>query len=88
LAGLLIAAFLVAIAVIPARADCDVPENGVAEDAVPIDFAGVRKSLAENGIAIGGYYAAESFGNPKGGFKQGVTYDGVVELHLNADLKN
>jgi len=72
--------------VAPARADCDVPESGVAEDAVPVDFAGVRKSLAESGVAIGGYYAAETFGNPTGGFKQGATYDGVLELHLNADL--
>jgi len=72
--------------VAPARADCDVPESGVTEDAVPVDFAGVRKSLAESGVAIGGYYAAETFGNPTGGFKQGATYDGVLELHLNADL--
>jgi len=86
LAGPLTAAFLAAVAVSPARADCDVPQAGVAEEAVPIDFSGIRKSLAENGLAIGGYYAAETFGNPTGGFKQGATYDGVLELHLNADL--
>ena len=82
--ALLVTLFLTTIAVTPARADCDVPESGVAEDAVPVDVAGVRKSLAENGIAIGGYYAAETFGT--GGFKQGATYDGMLELHLNADL--
>ena len=65
-----------------ARADCDVSESGVAEDAIPM-----RKALAENGIAIGGYYAAETFGNPTGGFKQGATYDGVLEVHVNADLE-
>jgi hypothetical protein len=67
LAGPLTAAFLAEVAVSPARADCDVPETGVAEEAVPIDFSGIRKSLAENGLAIGGYYAAETFGNPTGG---------------------
>ena len=82
--ALLVVAFMAVVA--PARADCDVPESGVTEDAVPVDFAGVRKSLAESGVAIGGYYAAETFGNPTGGFKQGATYDGVLELHLNADL--
>jgi porin len=87
LAGPLTAAFLAAVVVSPARADCDVPEAGVAEEAVPIGFSGIRKSLAENGLAIGGYYAAETFGNPTGGFKQGATYDGVLELHLNADMQ-
>ena len=87
LSGLLVTLFLAVIAPTPVRADCDVPESGVTEDAVPADFAGVRKSVAESGVAIGGYYAAETFGNPPGGFKQGATYDGVLELHLNADLK-
>jgi porin len=85
-AGLLMAALLGVIVPPAAHADCDVPGTGVAEGAVPIDFSGIRKSLAENGLAIGGYYAAETFGNPTGGFKQGATYDGVLELHLNADL--
>ena len=87
LAGPLTAAFLAAVVVSPARADCDVHETGVAEVAVPMDFSGIRKSQAENGLAIGGYYAAETFGNPTGGFKQGATYDGVLELHLNADMR-
>ena len=56
--ALLVVAFMAVVA--PARADCDVPESGVTEDAVPVDFAGVRKSLAESGVAIGGYYAAET----------------------------
>jgi porin len=86
-AGLLMAALLGVIVPAAAHADCDVPETGVAEEAVPIDFSGIRKSLAENGLAIGGYYAAETFGNPTGGFKQGAAYDGVLELHLNADMR-
>ena len=72
-----------------AHAACDVSEAGIPEDAaLHIDVAGMRKSLAESGIGIGGFYAAETFGNPSGGFKQGATYDGVLELHLDGDLKN
>src|SRR6202158_808851 len=71
-----------------ARADCDVTESGIPKDAVAaIDFSGTRKSLAERGIRFGGYYNAETFGNPSGSIKQGVTYDGVLELHLNGDMK-
>ncbi len=71
-----------------AHADCPVPDTGIPEDAaIHIDVAGMRKALAESGIGIGGFYAAETFGNPSGGFKQGATYDGVLELHLDADLK-
>ena len=70
------------------RADCPVPDTGIPEDAaLHIDVAGMRKTLAESGIGIGGFYAAETFGNPSGGFKQGATYDGVLELHLDGDLK-
>ncbi len=85
--GLLVTLFIAMVVVTPAHADCDVPEDGVAEDVVPVDVAGIRQSLAENGVALGGYCAAETFANPTGGFKQGATYDGVLELHLNADLK-
>jgi porin len=71
-----------------ARADCDVTNTGIPDNAVaPIDVAGMRKSLAESGIGFGGYYNAETFGNPSGGIKQGVTYDGVLELHVNGDMK-
>ena len=71
-----------------AHADCPVPDTGIPEDAaLHIDVAGMRKALAESGIGIGGFYAAETFGNPSGGFKQGATYDGVLELHLDGDLK-
>jgi porin len=71
-----------------AHAGCPVPESGIPEDAaLHIDVAGMRKALAESGIGIGGFYAAETFGNPSGGFKQGATDDGVLELHLDGDLK-
>jgi porin len=65
-----------------AHAACD---NWTIEDAA---FAGnARKALAEKGIDIGGFYAAETLSNPTGGFKQGTTYDGILELHLNSDFE-
>jgi porin len=72
-----------------ARADCEVPDtpNGTPEDAAfKLDVGGTRAALARAGIGIGGTYYGESFGN-WGGFDQGVEYDGVLELHLNADMK-
>ena len=35
---------------------------------------------------MSGTYYGELFGN-WGGFKQGVTYDGVLDLHLDADMQ-
>jgi porin len=71
-----------------ARAGCDVEDTGIPENSVAaIDVAGVRKALAQSGIGFGGFYAAETFGNPSGGIKQGETYDGVLELHLDGDMQ-
>ena len=43
-----------------AHADCPVPDTGIPEDAaLHIDVAGMRKALAESGIGISGFYAAE-----------------------------
>jgi hypothetical protein len=56
-----------------AHADCGVPESGIPENAaINVDVAGIRKSVAESGFALGGFYAAETFGNPSGGIKQGA----------------
>jgi carbohydrate-selective porin OprB len=71
-----------------ARADCDVTDTAIPENAVAaIDVAGMRKSLAQSGIGFGGFYNAETFGNPSGGIKQGVTYDSVLGLHVNGDMQ-
>ena len=35
---------------------------------------------------VSGTYYGESFGN-WGGFKQGVTYDGVLDMNLDADMQ-
>src|SRR4029450_14107844 len=44
------------------------------------------RAAAKNGVMLSGIYYGESFGN-WGGFKQGVTYDGVLDMHLDADMK-
>ena len=48
--------------------------------------AALRQALAKVGHRLSGTYYGESFGN-WGGFKQGVTYDGVLDMHLDADMK-
>jgi porin len=52
-----------------------------------IDPGGVRHALANVGFALDGFYVGETFGNPSGGTKQGATYDGVLEFHLNGDMQ-
>jgi porin len=80
----------IALATVPsaAKADCDVNErDGIPDDVIaPIDIAGMRKSLAQAGIGIGGLYLGETFAN-SGGTHQGGKYDGVLWLYLNGDLK-
>jgi porin len=71
-----------------ARADCDIMDTGIPENAVvAIDAAGIREALAKSGLGLGGFYVGETFGNPSGGIKQGATYDGVLELHLDGDIQ-
>jgi porin len=76
------------------KADCDVPADGVPEESLLSSLGpgwagldGVRPALAKSGVAMGGAYYAEMFGNPLGGFKQGTDYDGVLELNMDADMR-
>ncbi len=70
-----------------AKADCEVTEYGTNDpDAVAFGPDPVRKALAKVGVGIGGAYYGEALGN-WGGFKQGVDYDGLLELDLNADMR-
>jgi porin len=70
-----------------AKADCDVNErSGIPDDVIaPIDIAGIRESLAQAGIGIGGMYLGETFAN-SGGSRQGGKYECVLWLYLNSDL--
>jgi porin len=85
-AGLLLAV-VIALSANTAKADCNVTDTGIPDGvAFKLDVAGARQALANSGIQLSGYYYGESFGN-WGGFKQGVTYDGVLDMHLDANLK-
>jgi porin len=69
-----------------ARADCDVTASGIPDEvAFKLDPGGLRQGLAKGGVMVTGTYYGESFGN-WGGFNQGVTYDGLLDLHLDADM--
>ena len=51
------------------------------------DFGGFRADLATNlGIAITPVYIGEVMGNPTGGIKQGITYDGLFNVPLDIDV--
>jgi porin len=75
-----------------ARADCDVPDNGVPEDTLPsslgsawASLGGLRPAFAKGGVAIGGNYFGEAFVN-SGGIPQGGKYDGVLELYMDIEM--
>jgi porin len=65
---------------------CGVSHRGIPEDGIAFDPGGVRQALANHGIQVGSSYVGEAFVN-SGGFNQGGKYDGVLEVHLNADLE-
>jgi porin len=51
------------------------------------DPGGVRAALAKRGIIFSVNYIGEVLGNPSGGFQQGATYDGRLEVAVQADLE-
>ena len=61
--------------------DSGIPSGVIA----PIDVDHLRKSLADAGFTVGGFYLGETFGNT-GGIHQGETYDGVLWTYLLGDL--
>ena len=63
------------------RSDSGIPSGVIA----PIDVGHLRKSLADAGFAVGGFYLGETFANT-GGIHQGATYDGVLWAYLIGDL--
>jgi porin len=50
-------------------------------------LGGLRPALAPNGIAITGTYIGEVLGNPSGGIEQSTHYDGLLDVHLDADME-
>jgi porin len=85
-----------------ARAECvftePVTAHGV-RDGVPEDSAlsnlwpkmatlgGIRPLLARGGIMVSGTYIGEVLGNPSGGVKQSTHYDGLLDVHLDANME-
>jgi porin len=61
--------------------DSGIPSGVIA----PVDVGHLRKSLADAGFTVGGFYLGETFGNT-GGLGQGETYDGVLWAYLLGDL--
>ncbi len=51
------------------------------------NFWGERSRLADEGFTLRPIYSAETFGNPIGGARQGVIYDGLLDLELDLDFK-
>jgi porin len=85
----------VAVAALPAiaRAECEVPDGGVPEEALLsslgpnwASLGGVRPMLARSGIAVGATYVGEVLGNPSGGLKQGTHYDGLLDVYMDVDV--
>ena len=83
------------VAAVPsaARADCDIPDNGIPEESVLskvgpgwASLGGLRPALAKGGIAVSGTYYGEAFVN-SGGFNQGGKYDGVLDVAIDADMR-
>ena len=51
------------------------------------DFNKERSHLEDEGLLFTPIYSAEVFGNPIGGVKQGVFYEGLLDLELTLDFK-
>jgi porin len=84
-----------------ARAECVFTEPATAHgvDGVPEDSAlsslwpqmatlgGLRPMLARDGIGLRATYIGEVLGNPSGGVKQSAHYDGLLDVHLDANME-
>ncbi len=61
--------------------DSGIPSGVIA----PPDVGHLRKSLADAGFTVGGFYLGETFGNT-GGLRQGETYNGALWAYVLGDL--
>ncbi len=50
------------------------------------DFGGLRSGLAGRGVSFGLLETSEVLGNPTGGIRQGVVYEGLTEASMGLDL--
>ena len=65
----------------------DTGEQGfLDQDLMTGDWGGFRKTLENDGVKFTPVLYGEVFGNPTGGVKQGVIFDGLLDLNLDLDL--
>ena len=62
-------------------------QDVLAQETLTGDWGGWRPRLERLGLQFGAASIDEVFGNPLGGIRQGATYEGRLELFLNADLE-
>ncbi len=60
--------------------------QGGTGDLLTGDWGGFRTELEKEGVKLSPVYIGEVFGNPSGGRRQGVTYDGLLNVALDLDL--
>lgn len=66
----------------------DTGETGILDQNLMTgNWGGFRDTLADDGVKFSPTYIGEVFGNPSGGMKQGVIYDGLLNLPLDLDLE-
>ena len=96
-------AMLAALFALPsaASAECVFTEPATAHgvDGIPEDSAlsslwpkmatlgGIRPLLGRGGIMVSATYIGEVLGNPSGGVKQSTHYDGLLDVHLDANME-
>jgi porin len=66
-----------------------VPEDSALSNLWPkmATLGGVRPLLARGSIMVSGTYIGEVLGNPSGGVKQSTLYDGLLDVHLDANME-
>jgi len=66
-----------------------VPEDSVLSSLWPqMDtLGGIRPPLARSAIRVSPTYIGEVLGNPSGGVKQGTHYDGLLDVHIDANME-
>ncbi|HEX9752991.1 MAG TPA: carbohydrate porin [Methyloceanibacter sp.] len=66
-----------------------VPEDSALSSLWPkmATLGGIRPLLARGGIMVSGTYIGEVLGNPSGGVKQTTHYDGLLDVHLDANME-
>ena len=50
-------------------------------------LGGIRPLLGRGGIMVSATYIGEVLGNPSGGVKQSTHYDGLLDVHLDANME-